>query len=121
MELRLFKTMWGAVGAGAPYRTFADAIPAIADEGWDGVVFALIARQFEPDIGSLEELRELCDDHDLGLATMIMTDGPTVADHLASYRSQLVEVSEIATSHVISHSGLDAFSARGRCRAVLLV
>lgn len=110
MTPRYFKTLWGAVGSTAPYATFADVIPAVVDEGWDGVAFALIALEFEPDIGSLDELAERCDDAGLDLAVMVMTDGVTVADHLASFRRELDRVVGLGPHHVISHSGLDRFS-----------
>jgi hypothetical protein len=83
MEHRWFKTLWGAVGAGAPCATFADVVPAVAAEQWDGVVYAAVAEQFDPTIGTLEELADRCAEHDLALAVMVHTWGRSLADHLA--------------------------------------
>lgn len=109
MRLEVFKTLWGAVGSGAPYATFRDAIPAIAAEGFDGVAFALIARTFEPDIGELGELRELCDEHDLAIATLVMSEGSTVGDHLASLRADIEEAEVLRSRHLMAHGGADWF------------
>ncbi len=109
MVIRHFKTMWGAVGSGAPHATFATAIPAIAGEGWDGVVFALIALDFDPGTGSLPELSERCDEQGLDLALMIMTDGPDVNAHIGSFREQIERVAPLDPHYVIAHDGLDRF------------
>lgn len=109
MRLDVFKTLWGAVGAGAPYATFGEAIPAIAAEGFDGVAFALVARTFDPGIGELEELRERCDEHGLEIATLVMSDGATVEDHVASLRSDLEAAAPLRSRHLMAHGGADGF------------
>ena len=106
----LYKTLWGAVGADAPHSTLEAAIPVIASQGWDGVSFALIALQFEPGIGDLDGLGELCDSHDLGLSVMVHTFGDSVSDHLAHLESQLETAASVEPHHVICHGGVDAWS-----------
>ena len=102
--------MWGAVGGGAPHPTFATAVPAIAAEGWDGVVVALIALEFEPGIGSLPELAERCDQSGLDLAFMVMTDGADAAAHADSFRREIERVAPLEPHHVIVHDGRDFFA-----------
>lgn len=109
---RFFKTLWGAVGSRAPHPDFNSVIPAIAAEGWDGVVFALIALEFEPQIGSLDELGMLCRDSGLDLATMIMTEGNDAPDHLASMERELARVGPLNPHHIVCHGGLDRFDHR---------
>jgi hypothetical protein len=110
MRFSLYKTLWGAVGAGAPHATFADAMPVIAAEGWDGVAFALIAHEFDAGLGTTEELADLCAQHDLGLAIMLHTFGETPRDHLADLESGLKSLASLHPHHVICHGGLDSFS-----------
>jgi sugar phosphate isomerase/epimerase len=109
MRLDVFKTLWGAVGAGSPYPTFREAIPVIAAQGFDGVAFALIARTFDPGIGELEELRELCDEHGLEIATLVMSEGATVEDHVASLRSDVEAAAPLRSRHLMAHGGADWF------------
>ena len=77
MDIEIFKTLWGAAGDGARYPTFREAIPVISATGFDGVSFALISLDFEPEIGTVAELAELTDEHGLSVATMIHTFGGT--------------------------------------------
>ncbi|MEE8491096.1 MAG: TIM barrel protein [Acidimicrobiia bacterium] len=109
MKLQLFKTLWGAVGAGSPHPTLQEAIPAVAADGFEGVAFALIAHQLEPGIGSLQQLRELCNEHGLGIATLVQTSGDTVKDHLKRLRSEFQETAPLKSRHLICHGGRDAF------------
>ncbi len=109
MKLQLFKTLWGAVGAGSPHPTLQEAIPAVAADGFEGVAFALIAHQLEPGIGSLQQLRELCNEHGLGIATLVQTSGDTVKDHLKRLRSEFQEAAPLKSRHLICHGGRDAF------------
>lgn len=108
--MQLFKTTWGAVGSDTPYPDFASLIPAVAAEGWDGVSFALIALEFEPGIGSLAELRSLCDDHDLGLSVMAHTSGSDVDGHIRSLQDQCETAAGLGAHHIICHGGVDAWS-----------
>ncbi|NQV06225.1 hypothetical protein HQ535_06720 [bacterium] len=110
MTVRFSKTMWGAVGAGSPHPTFDTAIPAIAREGWDGVVFALIALEFDRGIGTLPRLAGLCAENRLDLVVMVMTNGVSVADHLATLRAAYDHVAPFDPSHVVCHGGLDRFT-----------
>jgi sugar phosphate isomerase/epimerase len=110
MRLDLFKTLWGAVGDGARYPTFREAIPAIAAEGWDGVAFALIALDFEPGIGTIEELRDLCDEHGLDIATLVMSSGPSVDEHVATFRADVERAAPLRSRHLMAHGGLDGFT-----------
>jgi len=105
----VFKTLWGAVGQGTPYPTFAEAIPAIAADGFDGVAFALVARDFEPEIGELGQLRDLCDEHSLEIATLVMSHGSTVEDHIASFRSDVARAAPLRSRHLMAHGGADTF------------
>jgi hypothetical protein len=116
MEVSWFKTLWGAVGADAPHATFTTAIPAIAREGWDGVVYALIAEQFEPTIGDVHELAELCAAHGIDLAVMVHTWGRRLGEHLADLDRVLQVGSSVRPHHIICHGGLDAFSAGDRTK-----
>lgn len=109
MKLEVFKTLWGVVGAGNPFPTFEEAIPAVAGEGFDGVAFALIARQLEPEIGTLPQLEELCDEHDLGIVTLVQTSGDSVDDHLVRLRSEFEEAAALSSRHLVCHGGRDAF------------
>ena len=56
MRFGLYKTLWGAVGQGTGYDGFADVLPAVAAEGWDGVAFAFIAHEFDDGLGTDAEL-----------------------------------------------------------------
>ena len=122
MTQSIYKTLWGAVGKGTRYPTFAEAIPAVAAAGFDGVVFALIAHEFEPGIGSLDELAELCTEHGLGQVFMVMSDGADVAAHVASLVEQIERVAPYRPHHVVAHTGRDSFDAeqRRRCFTELL-
>ncbi len=109
-SVHLYKTLWGAVGANAPFSDFRGAIPHIAASGWDGVAFALIAFEFEPEIGTLEDLRGLCADHDLGLAVMVHSFGSDVDGHLAHLHQELHTAASIQPHHIICHGGVDAWT-----------
>lgn len=109
MDLLVYKTMWGAVGSGAPYPTLQEAIPAAAADGFDGVSFALIALESDPGIGTLQDLGSLCEASGLGLVTMVMTDGDDAAAHLASLQRELGRVEGLPLRHVVVHSGADHF------------
>ena len=108
--MNLYKTLWGAVGAGAPFADFRSAIPRIAEAGWNGVSVAVIAFQFDPEIGTLEELRELCASHDLGLSVMVHTFGEDVAGHLEHLRREMERAASVQPHHIICHGGVDAWS-----------
>ncbi|MGI9624652.1 MAG: sugar phosphate isomerase/epimerase family protein, partial [Acidimicrobiales bacterium] len=109
IKVKLYKTLWGAVGSDAPCATFSEAVPRIAAEGWDGVAFALIAFEFEPDIGDLDGLAQLCGAHDLGLALMVHTFGDSVSDHLDYLGRELGLVATVEPHHVICHGGADSW------------
>lgn len=114
---QVFKTMWGAVGDGTHHPTFAEAIPAIAAAGYDGIVFALIAMEFDPGIGTLDQLADLCAEHDLEQVFMIMSEGDDVGAHVSSLAGQLDRVAGYRPRHVVAHTGKDSFDAhqRNRC------
>jgi hypothetical protein len=114
VRLRWYKTLWGAVGAGAPHATFAEAVPAIAAEGWDGVAHAMIAEQYEPSIGSLPELADRCAEHGLGLAVMVHTWGKTLATHLDELDAVLRRSAAVRPHHIICQGGLDSFGPADR-------
>lgn len=108
--MKLYKTLWGAVGAGAPFADFRSAIPRIAESDWDGVSVALIAFEFDPEIGTLEELGELCANHNLGLSVMVHTFGEDVAGHLDHLRREMERAASVSPHHIICHGGVDAWS-----------
>ena len=108
--MNVYKTLWGAVGNGAPFADFHSAIPHIVEAGWDGVSVALIAFEFDPEIGTLDELRQLCDDRDLGLSVMVHTFGDDVAGHLQHLRRELDRAASVDPHHIICHGGVDAWS-----------
>lgn len=109
MRLAVYKTLWGAVGTGTPYPTFDEVIPAVARDGFDGVAFALFSLQTDPDIGTLDRLRELRDEHKLEIVTLVQTSGTTVADHIASLRADLNQAEVLGSRHIVCLGGLDAF------------
>ena len=119
---RIFKTMWGAVGSGTRHPTFAEAIPAVAAAGFDGIVFALIALRFDPDVGSLDQLHELCQEHDLDQVFMVMSEGSDAAQHATTLIDEIESVRGFDPQHVVAHTGMDSFdrSARDRCFEALL-
>ena len=108
--MKLYKTLWGAVGAGSPFADFRTAIPKIAKSGWDGVSFALVALEFDPGIGSLDELGRLCNEHDLGLTVMVHTAGEGVRGHLEHLRREVERAATVQPNHIICHGGVDAWS-----------
>jgi hypothetical protein len=112
MRFGLYKTLWGAVGGGTAHRGFAEVIPAVAAEGWDGVAFAFIAHEFDAALGSDADLAAGCRDHGLDLAVMIHTFGDTVADHLEGMRAGFERAAELEPHHVIAHAGADSFEER---------
>lgn len=122
MSRRLFKTMWGAVGTGTRYPTFAEAIPAVAADGYDGIVFALIALQFDPDIGSMTQLHELCEEHGLDRVFMVMSEGEGGSEHASTLVDQIELVRPFGPAHVVAHTGQDSFDReeRDRCLAEML-
>ena len=61
----------GAVGSGAPFADFRSAIPPIAASRWNGVAVASTGFGLDPEIGTLDELRDLCADYDLGFEAEI--------------------------------------------------
>lgn len=109
MRFSLYKTLWGAVGAGTDHPGFAEVIPAAAAEGWDGVAFAFIAHEFDDGLGSDAELAERCREHGLELAVMIHTFGDSVAHHLEDLRTGLERAAALEPHHVICHGGADSF------------
>ena len=108
--------MLGAVGGGCPESSFASAIPRIASEGWDGVVFALTVFEFDDSMGPIEELGELCAAHGLDLATMLHTFGADVDDQLSDLAARLDSVAAVAPHHIIVHGGRDAFDEAAAVR-----
>ena len=108
--MAIYKTLWGAVGSGAPFPNLRTAIPEIAVGGWDGVVVALIAFELDPGIGTLDELRRLCSDHGLELSVMIHTSGERVDDHLETMRSDIERAAAARPHHIVCHGGVDAWS-----------
>lgn len=106
---RLFKTMWGAIGAGSPYPTMAEALPAIAAEGWAGVVYAPVAEQFDPDAGTLEELADRCASFGLELVVMVHTWGRTLDDHRRGLDAAVARAVAVRPRHLVGQVGLDAF------------
>ncbi|MFQ5947810.1 MAG: sugar phosphate isomerase/epimerase family protein [Acidimicrobiia bacterium] len=112
VQLDVFKTLWGAVGEESPYGTFADVIPRVAGDGFEGVVFALINLDVSPGIGTLDDLASLCGTHQLDLVTMVMTFGSSVDEHLATLRRQFEMVAPLPNRHVVCLGGSDAFTAQ---------
>ncbi len=109
VPVKLYKTLWGAVGAGSPFADFRTAIPRIAESGWDGVSFALIALEFDPGIGSLDELRDLCADHGLDLSVMVHTSGEGVRGHVEQLHREVERAAKMRPHHIICHGGVDAW------------
>ena len=105
----LYKTLWGAAGDGARYPDLASAIPQIAEDGWDGVSAAMIAFQFEPEIGSPDELASLCEQHGLGMSLMIHTFGDSPAEHARDLDDGMRRAADLGPHHVICHGGVDAW------------
>ena len=108
--MNLYKTLWGAVGSGAPFPDFRSAIPRIAESGWDGVSVACVAFEIDPAIGTLEELRDLCAARDLGFCVMIQTFGEDVAGHVEYLRREMDQVASVEPHHIICLGGADAWS-----------
>jgi sugar phosphate isomerase/epimerase len=108
--VNIYKTLWGAVGAGAPFADFRSAIPRIAESGWDGVSVALIAFQFDPGIGTLADLGGLCSQYGLGLSVMVHTFGDDVSGHLGHLGRELEHAASVEPHHIICHGGVDAWS-----------
>lgn len=108
--MNLYKTLWGAVGSGAPFADFRSAIPPIAASGWNGVAVASFGFELDPEIGTLEELRDLCADYDLGLLVMIQTFGEGVAGHLKHLRRGMERAAAVQPRHIICLGGVDAWN-----------
>lgn len=110
MEIAVYKTLWGAVGAGTRHATFADAVAAIAAEDWPGLVYAPVLATFDPTLGTLDELREACDSHNLDLVLMIHTWANDLASCLEELASELMTAERYRPRHVVMQVGLDRFT-----------
>ena len=108
--MNVYKTLWGAVGSGAPFPTFEAALPMIAQQGWDGVSVAEIAVRFEPEIGNLADLGRMCDDLGLGMSVMIHTFGDDVAEHRTDLQRGIEAAAALGPHHIICHGGVDAWN-----------
>ena len=109
MEVSFYKTLWGAVGSGTPYATFREAAPVIAAEGWDGVVFAQVARAFDPGFPPDDELTSICTDHGLGLVVTVHTWRSALDDLLAEFRINLSAAAAMNPHHIVCQTGRDSF------------
>ena len=114
MQLHWYKTLWGAVGAGAPYRSFAEVVDAVATEGWDGIAFAPIALQFDPTPGTVDELAKRCIDAGLGLSVMVHAWSHPLEEHLIELEARLSEVQSLGARHVVAHAGFDSWTVAQR-------
>jgi sugar phosphate isomerase/epimerase len=112
--LRWHKTLWGALGSNSPHATMAEAIPAVAAEGWDGVVYATVSERFDPDAGSLEELSERCADAGLDVVVMVHTWGTAADEHLRQFDAVVQRAAAVRPRHIVAQCGLDAFTPSER-------
>ena len=110
MQLRWYKTLWGAVGAGAPYRTFAEVVEVISAEGWDGIAFAPIALQFDPTPGTADELATRCAAAGLSLSVMVHAWAHSLDENLIELEARLNEVQSLGAHHVVAHAGFDSWT-----------
>ena len=110
MTVVSFKTLWGAVGDGTPHKNFKEAIAANTNEGWDGVVYAPILQQSNPELGTLAELTAHCRESGLDLVVVVHTSGNDLQAHLDQLAPKLREAATANPCHVIAQTGLDRFS-----------
>lgn len=100
MQLLLARHLWGVTD---PY---SSALRKFKDEGYAAIEAGLIYLA-EPKENFFALLREL----DLKWISMIFTQGKSVAEHLASFATQIKEAALHQPLLINAHSGLDAFTA----------
>jgi sugar phosphate isomerase/epimerase len=84
-------------------------VEAVANEGWDGIAFAPIALQFDPTLGTTEELAQRCAAAGLGLTIMVHAWQFDLAAHLDELAGLLRGVAPLGAHHVVAHGGYDSW------------
>ncbi len=98
MKLLLFRHLWGVCG------TWEQVFPTFMESGYQGIECALPPRQEHP------RLRRLLDEYHFEFIPQIFSRGPTVEEHLESFREQAMLAAELHPRLVNAHSGRDCFS-----------
>ena len=98
MELILTRHLWGVTWP------WEDAFPAFKAQGFTAIESSL------PALAERARLRGLLDQHEFPFIAQIFTVGVDVAEHLASFRSQIREARELKPRFINAHTGSDAWS-----------
>ena len=98
MRQHIYRSLWGMEG------TIAQQAPNIAAAGYDGIEAPL------PPTTEVDLWRRTLAAHDLHYIAMIFTQGMTVAEHLVSFRQQVVAAQALAPDLITSHSGYDGWN-----------
>ncbi len=98
MELVLTRHLWGMT------RPWEHAFPEFRAQGFTAIECAL------PAPAERARLRGLLDQYGFPYIAQIFTAGTSVAEHLASFRSQIREARELHPRFINAHTGSDAWS-----------
>lgn len=98
MKLILFRHLWGVTDP------WEQAFPQFAAAGYQGIESRM------PDAGDRQRFESLLKQHRFQYIPQIFTEGRSVAEHVASFRKQLIEAASFAPRLVNAHSGQDAFT-----------
>jgi hypothetical protein len=104
VQLDLFRSLWGVLGPDERFTSLAEALPPIVDGGYAGVAAPLFVAESIPDF------RSQLGERGLDYIALVMTEGDTVAEHVASFEQALENAQFHRPRFVVSHSGRDAFS-----------
>src|SRR5262245_6118785 len=113
MQLRAYRSSWGAIGPDETYADAAEMVAGAKSAGYDGIeITPLLFEAHPPSVGGtpFDEFLELMADAELELLPMVMTFGRTVEDHLGMLRAQFERLAPLDPRLVLAHAGADAFS-----------
>lgn len=107
MELKVYRSSWGAVGDGGPYGSVQEFLPLAKASGYDGVELAIV---FHRGTGPTNaELGDLLQQHELALMPLLITFGRTIEAHRDDLRGQLEEAASFGVERCNAHAGADWF------------
>lgn len=110
MRLEVYRSTWGAVGPGEPWADAATFFPVARAAGYDGIELVVaFLRLGVPPWGEItrEQLRDLLQEHALGLHPMIITGGRDFDEQIADLEVQLDEVAWFGATSANAHTGID--------------
>lgn len=97
MQLQLVRHLWGVT------TPIAEAFPKFRQEGYSAI---------ESPLREDDEFATLLQQYNFDYIAMAFTGGPTMADHLNSFRDQLEKARKLGAKQITVHSGCDWWPMR---------